>query len=127
MLSNILKQLSHRGLRQIGSSLCSARPSFLLAAQKNSKINSSRSYANKRSRAMSGTQEKKIAEFHSILFQQELYRQTTQEKKWYNFIFKGLMNKKSVMNLNAQALMIHITKQVEAMSWECKTIFLILQ
>jgi hypothetical protein len=67
---------------------------------------------------MSGTQEKKIAEFHSILFQQELYRQTTQEKKWYNFIFKGLMNKKSVMNLNAQALMIHITKQVEAMSWE---------
>eukprot|EP00029_Vermamoeba_vermiformis_P012810 TRINITY_DN7769_c0_g1_i1.p1 TRINITY_DN7769_c0_g1~~TRINITY_DN7769_c0_g1_i1.p1 ORF type:complete len:299 (+),score=46.13 TRINITY_DN7769_c0_g1_i1:38-934(+) len=118
MLSNIYRQLSHRGVRQIGSSLaCSARPSFLLA-QKNPKINSSRSYANKRSKAMSGIQEKKIGELHSILFQQELYRQTTQEKKWYNFIFKGLMNKKSVMNLNAQALMIHISKQVEAMSWD---------
>ena len=122
MLSSVCK-LVRNGYRQLGSGLSSHRPSLFLLVVKNIKTKSiSRSYANKRSRAMSNIQEKKIAEMHSILFQQELYRQTTQKKKWYNFIFKGLMNKKSVMNLNAQALMIHITKQVESMSWECKSI-----
>src|SRR5687767_13265824 len=109
MLTNIYKRLAQQSIiSQIGSGL-SKRQTFLLKGPKNAAINAARNYANKRSRAMSGVQEKKIAELHSILFQQELFRKATEEKKWYRFIFKGLMNKKSLMNLNAQALMIHIT------------------